>query len=304
MWQKSLGGSDDDSAHSIQETMDRGFIVAGRSRSDDGDVSENPGYSHLWIVKLKPIVPTLAIIKPPTGPMGWRKPWGQEVFLLTGQCNPKSGVYKVKSPVNCGDDIGLITCILANILNDTSSCGEDTGFTAASFENKLEDNVSSENDPKYSIDFIPKNFDSYDPKTNPIYIYAPADGTIESVNLDPTCLGTCTAGNGTLGNHIIVKTYDEEMYLLSRMDSFNPDREFTVNHKENLGKVSSLVSQGEFIGILGNTAGLKSESKETSYFDVPHLHFEILSRSYKSKIGLFGIEKNKFHEGMEIKGDL
>lgn len=38
-WQKSLGGSVDDYAYSIQQTSDGGFIVAGRSASNDGDVS-------------------------------------------------------------------------------------------------------------------------------------------------------------------------------------------------------------------------------------------------------------------------
>ena len=31
VWQKSLGGSDDDEAYSIQQTTDGGFIVAGYS---------------------------------------------------------------------------------------------------------------------------------------------------------------------------------------------------------------------------------------------------------------------------------
>ena len=51
IWQKTLGGSDDDRAYSIQQTKDGGYVVAGYSSSNDGDVkSENQAYC--WIVKL------------------------------------------------------------------------------------------------------------------------------------------------------------------------------------------------------------------------------------------------------------
>ncbi|HYV94895.1 MAG TPA: T9SS type A sorting domain-containing protein [Chitinophagales bacterium] len=52
VWQKSLGGSGNDQAQSVQQTTDSGFIVAGFSFSNDGDVSGNHGYGDYWIVKL------------------------------------------------------------------------------------------------------------------------------------------------------------------------------------------------------------------------------------------------------------
>lgn len=51
-WQKSLGGSDYDDAYSIQQTTDGGFIVAGVTVSNDGDVSGNHGLKECWVVKL------------------------------------------------------------------------------------------------------------------------------------------------------------------------------------------------------------------------------------------------------------
>ena len=51
-WQKCLGGTDDDYAYSIQQTSDGGFIVAGQTYSNDGDVSGNHGYDDAWVVKL------------------------------------------------------------------------------------------------------------------------------------------------------------------------------------------------------------------------------------------------------------
>ena len=54
VWQKCLGGSDNDEPHSIQQTSGGGFIVAGSSRSNDGDVSGNHGHDDYWVVKLSP----------------------------------------------------------------------------------------------------------------------------------------------------------------------------------------------------------------------------------------------------------
>ncbi|MCK4664989.1 MAG: T9SS type A sorting domain-containing protein [Bacteroidales bacterium] len=51
-WQKCLGGSDSDCAYSIQQTTDEGYIVAGYTYSNDGDVSGNHGYEDYWVIKL------------------------------------------------------------------------------------------------------------------------------------------------------------------------------------------------------------------------------------------------------------
>jgi len=51
-WQKNLGGSKKDYANSIQQTFDGGYIVAGSSKSNDGDVGGNNGNFDAWIVKL------------------------------------------------------------------------------------------------------------------------------------------------------------------------------------------------------------------------------------------------------------
>jgi len=51
-WQKCLGGSDNDEALSIQQTSDGGYIFAGFTQSNDGDVSGNHGGQDAWVVKL------------------------------------------------------------------------------------------------------------------------------------------------------------------------------------------------------------------------------------------------------------
>ncbi len=52
LWEKSLGGSNNDEAYDIQNTNDGGYIVAGITYSIDGDVTVQKGYGDYWLVKL------------------------------------------------------------------------------------------------------------------------------------------------------------------------------------------------------------------------------------------------------------
>ena len=69
LWQKSLGGSGNDYAQSIQQTSDGGYIVAGYSTSINGDVTGNHGNSDYWIVKLNHV-----------GSIVWQKSLGGSGF--------------------------------------------------------------------------------------------------------------------------------------------------------------------------------------------------------------------------------
>jgi len=50
-WEKSYGGSNDDQAYSVRQTKDGGYIIAGSSNSNNGEVTGNHGGSDYWIVK-------------------------------------------------------------------------------------------------------------------------------------------------------------------------------------------------------------------------------------------------------------
>lgn len=52
IWEKSYGGSSDDIATSIAATDNGGYIVAGFTESNDGDVSLNHGYVNYWLIRL------------------------------------------------------------------------------------------------------------------------------------------------------------------------------------------------------------------------------------------------------------
>ena len=49
-WQKSIGGTQADWPTSIQQTSDGGYVVAGWSRSNDGDAAGNHGKGDYWVV--------------------------------------------------------------------------------------------------------------------------------------------------------------------------------------------------------------------------------------------------------------
>ncbi|MDB2556187.1 hypothetical protein N9X55_05570 [Flavobacteriaceae bacterium] len=52
LWNSSIGGSNFDVGRSIDLSFDGGFIIAGSSRSSDGNVLQNQGQNDAWIVKI------------------------------------------------------------------------------------------------------------------------------------------------------------------------------------------------------------------------------------------------------------
>ena len=65
-WKKIYGGSKDNQAYDIQQTKDGGYIVAGFTESNDGDVTGyHGGMNDYWIVKLND-----------TGKIEWEKCYG------------------------------------------------------------------------------------------------------------------------------------------------------------------------------------------------------------------------------------
>ena len=60
LWQKSLGGSQNEYAYNLEVTNDGGILISGRTESNDGDVTNNhqtnnfAGLLDYWLVKLTP----------------------------------------------------------------------------------------------------------------------------------------------------------------------------------------------------------------------------------------------------------
>jgi hypothetical protein len=51
-WEKSFGGSNEETARSVKQTNDGDYIVVGSTKSDDGDISELKGIEDFWVIKL------------------------------------------------------------------------------------------------------------------------------------------------------------------------------------------------------------------------------------------------------------
>ncbi|THU37050.1 T9SS C-terminal target domain-containing protein [Niastella caeni] len=64
-WQKALGGTGSEVAHSIMAASDGSSVIAGYTNSTDGDVTGNHGRDDYWIVKLNA-----------NGTMAWQKALG------------------------------------------------------------------------------------------------------------------------------------------------------------------------------------------------------------------------------------
>ena len=52
VWQKCLGGSGDDKAYAMQITPDGGYLIAGETASNNGNVGVNYGGKDFWVIKL------------------------------------------------------------------------------------------------------------------------------------------------------------------------------------------------------------------------------------------------------------
>lgn len=100
-WEEILGGSIGDWATDVQQTSDGGFIVAGYSASNDGDVTGNhgpPGYTDYWVVKLNSV-----------GSILWQKCFGgsdQELATSVQQTSDGGFIVAGHSMSNDGDVTG------------------------------------------------------------------------------------------------------------------------------------------------------------------------------------------------------
>ena len=93
-WEKTFGGTKSDRANSISQTKDGGFIIAGYSSSNDGDISNAKGLRDYWIVKINSI-----------GELEWGKSFGGSLneeahsiiqtsddgYIVAGQCESVDG---------------------------------------------------------------------------------------------------------------------------------------------------------------------------------------------------------------------
>jgi len=110
-WQRSLGGSNNEKAWSVQQTIDGGYIVAGQSSSTDGDLTfNNGGFSDCWIVKLDS-----------SGVINWQKSFGGadlDIAFSIHQTTDGGYIFSGASQSNDGDvteNLGANDCWIVKL---------------------------------------------------------------------------------------------------------------------------------------------------------------------------------------------
>jgi len=116
LWNHNLGGSDVDRFFTVEPTSDSGFIAAGFSLSNDGDVGQNKGSADSWVVKFNA-----------SGSLQWKKNYGGSEyehihsilqtndggFIFGGDSESSDGDVNSN---NGGDDFWVVkTDVLGNI---------------------------------------------------------------------------------------------------------------------------------------------------------------------------------------------
>jgi hypothetical protein len=98
-WTKCYGGTGDDRASSIQQTTEGGFVIAGYTSSNDGDVNGNHGGGDCWIIKIND-----------TGAIQWQKCYGGtngESATSIVQTSDSGYAFTANTYSNDGDVTGI-----------------------------------------------------------------------------------------------------------------------------------------------------------------------------------------------------
>ena len=133
LWEKTLGGGSNDLAECVIQTTDSGFVIAGRSSSNDGEVTNHHGttqYSDLWIVKLNN-----------SGNLQWQKSLGGSLndgaysiqqtldggFIAGGTSTSSDGDVTLHYGSFVGNDIWIVkTDSVGNLTWEKTLGGTDT----------------------------------------------------------------------------------------------------------------------------------------------------------------------------------
>lgn len=136
-WQKCLGGTGEDTAYSVQQTTDGGYILAGSSNSTNGDVTGNHGNHDFWIAKLNA-----------NGTLTWQKSLGGSKadighfvkqtpdggYIATGYSFSSDGDVTGHHGSNNTEDYWVVKLTESGNLSWNKSLGGTNGDTAHSLD--------------------------------------------------------------------------------------------------------------------------------------------------------------------------
>lgn len=92
LWEKSMGGSQIEIAYALTTTADGNYLLAGDTRSSDGDVTSFRGSADVWLVKIDD-----------QGELLWQKTLGGSNFDTARAITPISGGYALTGASRSAD---------------------------------------------------------------------------------------------------------------------------------------------------------------------------------------------------------
>ncbi|MFP4544089.1 MAG: T9SS type A sorting domain-containing protein [Candidatus Kapaibacterium sp.] len=127
-WERNYGGSGSDYAYSVKPANDGGFVLAGSSLSNDGDINTSKGTTNFWVVKLD----ENGVIQWERAYGGSKVEWANDViqtrdggYILAGQSNSSDGdVSEHKGDIDYYHDFWIVRIDFAgNIIWERSFGG-------------------------------------------------------------------------------------------------------------------------------------------------------------------------------------
>lgn len=222
VWQKCLGGTSYDELHGIIPTNDNGYLVAGYTGSNNGDVSGNHGGGDGWIVKLNSL-----------GNIVWQKCYGGAGYEQLFNLSPTSDGNYLAVGINTGNggdvsdshggqDIWVIKFdALGNLIWQRSIGGLNDEFSLS---------IKELSDGNYVAVGATASNDSYI-----IGNHGGADGLAVKLSSSGTILWQKCLG-GTMGNIASYPEYDES--IIDVVPSANGSCFVIGNMESNDGDVS------------------------------------------------------------------
>lgn len=270
-WQKSLGGSLDEFSNSIHQTSDGGFIIAGDSKSSDGDVSFHWGSfveNDFWIVKTDS-----------SGAIIWEKTFGGTgIDMVNSISQTSDGGYVVTGYTSSNDgdltglhglsfdydywiiklnDSGVIQWqkVIGGTGNDVARCIQQTnddGYIVAGSSSSMNGDVSGNNG---SGDF-------WIVKLSPVVGVPELGNSVREINISPNPFSgsTSISFENLIGKIASVKIYSPEGRLVKNIfseESRDGYHQILWNATDNFG---NQVNPGVYIVII--SSDIFSESRK------------------------------------------
>ncbi|HYV93478.1 MAG TPA: T9SS type A sorting domain-containing protein [Chitinophagales bacterium] len=253
IWQKSLGGSDIDLSNYVQQTSDGGFIVAGSSLSNDGDVSGNHGgliYGDYWIVKLDS-----------AGDLLWQKSFGGS--------NEDDGTFILQTI-----DGGFFVAGYSDS-NDGDVSGNHGSWDIWILQLDADGNLAWQRDLGGSGEDYGA---SVQQTTDGGFILAGSSGSAD---------GDVTYNHGIFDYWIVKLTSDTATSIPSLSNSFISEYPNPASDKITVSFSSSEKKKIQIINILGQivfTEEINSAKKEIDVSEFPAGIYEVIAQTFTQKV--------------------